>query len=350
MHSTYEQLLHNLNSVPKSWLVTGCAGFIGSNILEQLLMLGQTVTGLDNFSTGSRANLDEVRSLVGEDLWARFTFIEGDIRDPKVCASACQGVEYVLHQAALGSVPRSIDDPATSHDVNVTGTLTLMLAACQAGVKRFVYASSSAVYGDHPALPKKEELIGLPLSPYAVTKYVNELYAAQMVRHYDMECVGLRYFNVFGQRQNPNGPYAAVIPLWIASMIGAKPIHINGNGETSRDFCYVANVVQANLLAATCENQAAIDQVFNVALNDRTTLNQLFEMLRSRLTSWFPHLMQTSPIYRDFRAGDVMHSQADIGKAQQLLGYQPSHTIEQGIYEALDWYLNNAEILEAARS
>jgi len=338
MSSAYELLKKDLRAHPKTWLVTGCAGFIGSNLLETLLKLEQNVVGMDNFATGKQLNLDEVQKLVTEGQWERFRFIEGDIRAPEICTQACAGVDYVLHQAALGSVPRSIADPVASTTSNVNGTLNMLVAARDACVQRFVYASSSSVYGDHPALPKLEENIGAPLSPYAVTKYVNELYAAQFGRHYGLETIGLRYFNVFGPRQDPNGPYAAVIPKWIAAMIAAEQVCINGTGETSRDFCYVANVVQMNLLAATCGNPEAVNQVYNVAVNARTNLNELFEMLRARLAGGFAHLENFQPVYLDFRAGDVMHSQADIGKAERLVGYGPTHSIEQGLDESLGWY------------
>ena len=344
MPVTYETLKDNLRASPKKWLVTGCAGFIGSNLLEHLLKLDQYVVGLDNFSTGKRANLDEVRSLVRDEQWVRFRFIEGDIRSQETCHAACAGADYVLHQAALGSVPRSIDDPQNTHDNNITGTLNMFIAARDAKVRRFVYASSSAVYGDHPALPKVEENIGHSLSPYAVTKYVNELYADQFAAHYGLECVGLRYFNVFGPRQDPAGPYAAVIPKWVAAMIAGEPVYINGTGETSRDFCYVANVVQMNLLVATCDNPEAVNQVYNVAVNARTDLNQLFEMLQSRLVGEFSHLKDFKPMYCDFREGDVMHSQADIGKAERLVGYVATHSIEQGLNDALKWYEGNVVI------
>lgn len=336
--TAYEKLKQELRSEPRTWLITGVAGFIGSNLLEHLLRLDQSVVGLDNFSTGNRRNLDEVRSLVGEERWARFCFIEGDIRDTETCARACTGVDHVLHQAALGSVPRSIDNPQNTNENNVTGTLNMMVAARDAKVRRFVYASSSAVYGDHPALPKVEEHIGRSLSPYAVSKHVCELYANQFANHYGLDCIGLRYFNVFGPRQDPNGPYAAVIPKWVAAMIAGDAVYINGTGETSRDFCFVENVVQMNLLSATGTDPGAVNQAYNVALNDRTSLNQLFELLRSRLVPDYPHLNDYAPVYREFRAGDVMHSQADIAKAQSLLGYEPSHTIGQGLDVALPWY------------
>jgi UDP-N-acetylglucosamine 4-epimerase len=336
--TAYELLKGKLTEEPCCWLVTGAAGFIGSNLLEHLLRLDQTVVGLDNFSTGNRGNLQEVRSLVSEAQWARFRFIEGDIRDTAACAQACSGVDYVLHQAALGSVPRSIDNPQNTNDNNVTGTLNILVAARDAGVRRFVYASSSAVYGDHPALPKIEAQIGTSLSPYAVSKHVCELYASQFARHYGLGCIGLRYFNVFGPRQDPEGPYAAVIPKWVAAMIAGEPVRINGTGETSRDFCFVENVVQMNLLAATGSDPAALNQAYNVALNDRTSLNELFELLRSRLAAGHPHLEGFAPLYQGFRAGDVMHSQADIAKAMTLLGYRPTHSIGQGLDAALGWY------------
>lgn len=339
--TAYEKLKLELRSTPKNWLVTGCAGFIGSNLLEHLLKLDQTVVGLDSFATGKRKNLDEVRSLVSEEQWQGFRFIEGDICDLSACQEACEDVDYVLHQAALGSVPRSIDNPVNSTESNVNGTLNMLIAARDKKVKRFVYASSSSVYGDHPALPKVEENIGAPLSPYAVTKFVNELYATQFARHYGLETIGLRYFNVFGPRQDPEGPYAAVIPKWVAAMIKGEQVYINGTGETSRDFCFVKNVVQMNTLAATCDNPDAVNQVYNVAVNARTNLNELFEMLRSRLASNFSHLNDFKPVYRDFRAGDVMHSQADIAKAERLVGYGPTYSIEQGLDEALGWYVGN---------
>lgn len=338
MPTKYEQVKRSLRENPKTWLVTGCAGFIGSNLLEHLLKLDQTVVGLDNFVTGKRKNLDEVRSLVTEEQWKRFRFIEGDIRDPEVCQDACTKVHYVLHQAALGSVPRSIENPVNSTECNVNGTLNMLIGARDNKVKRFVFASSSSVYGDHPALPKVEENIGKPLSPYAVTKYVNELYAAQFSQHYGLETIGLRYFNVFGPRQDPEGPYAAVIPKWVAAMIAGEPVYINGTGETSRDFCFIENVVQMNILAATTDNFAAVNQIYNVALNARTSLNQLFEMLRSSLSVDYSHLKKFTPVYRAFRAGDVMHSQADIGKAEKLLGYSPTYGIGQGLDKSLGWY------------
>lgn len=336
--SAFANCRAQLRSAPKRWLVTGVAGFIGSNLLEELLRLGQTVVGLDNFATGKRANLEDVRALVGEQAWGNFRFIEGDIRALESCREACSEVDYVLHQAALGSVPRSIDDPLTSNAANVTGSLNMLVAARDAQVSRFVYAASSSTYGDHPGLPKVEERIGRPLSPYAVTKYVNELYAEVFARCYGLEAIGLRYFNVFGRRQDPDGAYAAVIPRWVAALLRGEPVYINGSGETSRDFCYVANAVQANLLAATATDPQAVNQVYNVAVHAQTDLNTLYEKLRSRLAALRPQLAGASPIYREFRKGDVLHSLADIGKAGRLLGYTPSHTIDQGLDEALFWY------------
>lgn len=336
--SAIEQCRAQLQGQPRRWLVTGVAGFIGSNLLEELLRLGQTVVGLDNFATGKRANLVDVQALVGPQAWERFCFIEGDIRDPETCRTACQEIDYVLHQAALGSVPRSIDDPLTSNAANVTGSLNMLVAARDAKVARFVYAASSSTYGDHPGLPKVEEVIGRPLSPYAVTKYVNELYAEVFARCYGLEAIGLRYFNVFGRRQDPDGAYAAVIPRWVAALLRGEAVYINGTGETSRDFCYVANAVQANLLAATASDPKAVNQVFNVAVQAQTDLNALYEKLRSRLIAQRPELAKAAPVYREFRAGDVLHSLAEIGKANRLLGYAPSHTIDQGLDEALAWY------------
>ncbi len=338
MSAAFQALKKNLQGEPKTWLVTGCAGFIGSNLLEALLALDQTVIGLDNFSTGKQKNLDEVQTLVSPQQWARFQFVEGDIRDPETCQSICRDVDYVLHQAALGSVPRSIEDPITSNASNVTGQLNMLVAAKDNGVKRLVYAASSSTYGDHPGLPKIEDRIGKPLSPYAVTKYVNELYADVFARTYGLDSVGLRYFNVFGPRQDPDGAYAAVIPKWVAAMLRKDTIYINGTGETSRDFCYVQNVVQANLLAATSAHPEAGNQVYNVAVNARTNLLELFELLRSELVARHPHLETFKPVHRDFRKGDVLHSQADVSKANRLIGYQATHSIAQGLAEAIGWY------------
>jgi UDP-N-acetylglucosamine/UDP-N-acetylgalactosamine 4-epimerase len=337
----YETVLNQLQSDPKIWLVTGCAGFIGSNLLEKLLQLNQRVIGLDNFSTGKPSNLQEVQGSVTAEQWQRFSFIEGDIRELATCREVCQNADYILHEAALGSVPRSIEDPITSNESNVSGFLNMLVAARDARVKRFVYAASSSTYGDHPGLPKVEDTIGRPLSPYAVTKYVNELYADVFARTYGMELIGLRYFNVFGPRQDPEGAYAAVIPCWIRALIKGETVHINGSGETSRDFCFVENVIQMNLLAATTAEVAAVNQVFNTALNARTSLNELFSMLHGRLLPHFPHLQGSKPVYREFRKGDVLHSQADISKAVRLLGFEPSHTIDAGLDAALSWYMAN---------
>jgi len=338
MPAALDATTRTLQDSPRTWLVTGVAGFIGSNLLEQLLRLDQSVVGLDNFSTGKQRNLDEVQALVGADRWKQFRFVEGDIRDLDTCHRVCRGIDYILHEAALGSVPRSLEDPILTNANNVTGFLNMLVAARAAGVKRFVYAASSSTYGDHPALPKIEERIGRPLSPYAVTKYVNELYADVFARCYGLRTVGLRYFNIFGPRQDPDGAYAAVIPKWVSSLLRGEPVYINGTGETSRDFCYVQNAIQANLLAATVERAEAVDQVYNVAVNARTTLLELFTLLRDGLAVRHPQLKDAQPIHRDFRAGDVLHSQADIGKARRLLGYEPTHSIGQGLAESLGWY------------
>ena len=333
-------LASQLSNSEGRWLVTGAAGFIGSNIVESLLNAGQEVVGLDNFATGHRSNLEEVSQNVGPKHWARFTMIEADIRDREACARAVDGVTYVLHQAALGSVPRSLADPLTSHDVNVTGFVNMLDAARLAGVRRFVYAASSSTYGDEPNLPKREERIGNPLSPYAATKLADEIYAAVYARSYDFPSIGLRYFNVFGPKQDPEGPYAAVIPKWIAAMLGDREIEIFGDGSTSRDFCYVANAVQANLRAALAGDEAQ-NQVYNVAVGERTTLNQLFGLLRDGLARHQVHYGR-EPAFADFRRGDVLHSEADISKARSLLGYSPTHRIGEGIAEALPWYLRAA--------
>jgi UDP-N-acetylglucosamine 4-epimerase len=322
-----------------TWLVTGCAGFIGSNLVEALLNQGQRVVGLDNFSTGFQHNLDQVEEAVGPQKWASFRFIRGDIRDLATCREACQGVDYVLHEAALGSVPRSIDDPITSHESNVTGFLNMLVAARDAQVKRFVYAASSAAYGDHPGLPKVEETIGRPLSPYGAGKYMNELYADVFGRCYGLETVGLRYFNVFGPRQDPDGAYAAVIPKWIAAMLRNETVYINGDGETARDFCFIDNVVQANILAATVQNPEAANRVYNVALGDQTSLNQLYASLKELLERRDPDFRIAPPVYRDFRAGDVRFSRADISKAKNLLGFRPTVRVHEGLERALDWYV-----------
>ncbi len=336
----YDELKRELASAPKTWLITGVAGFIGSNLLETLLKLGQKVVGLDNFATGHRHNLDEVHGLVGTAQWARFKFITGDICSLADCQKGCAGVDYVLHQAAIGSVPRSLLDPIATNALNIDGFLNMLVAARDAKVARFVYAASSSIYGDHPGLPKVEDAIGRPLSPYAVTKYVNELYAEVFARCYGFESIGLRYFNVFGPRQDPNGTYAAVIPKWTAAMIAREPIYINGDGETSRDFTFVDNAVQINLRAATSANAQAINQVFNVAVGDRTTLNKLYAELKRLLTPRYPDLAAVQPIYRDFRAGDVRHSQADVSKAQELLGYQTTHSFSDGLRATVSRHLS----------
>lgn len=340
MTTRYETVQHELQAAPKVWLITGVAGFIGSNLLEKLLQLGQTVVGLDNFATGHQRNLDEVQGLVSPECWARFTFMEGDIRNLADCQRACEGVDYVLHQAALGSVPRSLADPIATNETNITGFLNMLVAARDNQVKSFTYAASSSTYGDHPALPKVEENIGKPLSPYAVTKYVNELYAEVFARSYGFDTIGLRYFNVFGPRQDPDGAYAAVIPKWTAALLRGEPVFINGDGETSRDFCFVANAVQANLLAATATSPEARNQVYNVAVGDRTTLNELFGLLRDNIAESTVGA-DVKPNYRDFRAGDVRHSQADVAKAQRLLVYVPTHRLAEGIAVAMPWYVRN---------
>lgn len=334
----YQEVRQHLQAHQYQWLVTGVAGFIGSNLLETLLRLNQKVVGLDNFSTGYQRNLDEVRDGVGAACWGNFTFIEGDIRQLADCQQACAGADYVLHEAALGSVPRSLANPLLTNENNITGFLNMLVAARDAKVRRFVFAASSSTYGDHPGLPKVEERIGKPLSPYAVTKYVNELYADVFARCYGLESIGLRYFNVFGPRQDPNGAYAAVIPQWVSALIRNTPLQINGDGETSRDFCFIDNVVQINLLAALAEDPQAPNQIYNVALGDRTSLNQLYAAMRAELLESFPHLQAYQPRHGDFRSGDVRHSQADISKAKSLLGYEPTHRIDQGLRQAMDWY------------
>jgi UDP-N-acetylglucosamine 4-epimerase len=338
----YEQLRLKLAREPKTWLITGVAGFIGSNLLETLLKLHQRVVGLDNFATGHQRNLDEVQAVASPAQWAGFRFIEGDISDLDACRRATEGVDYVLHQAALGSVPRSLADPITTNATNVGGFVNMLVAARDAQVKSFTYAASSSTYGDHPDLPKVEDAIGKPLSPYAVTKYVNELYAEVFARCYGFNTIGLRYFNVFGPRQDPDGTYAAVIPKWIAAMLKGKAVFINGDGETSRDFCYVENAVQANLLAAAGRAEA-LNQVYNVAVGERTTLSELYAELNHLLAPSRPHLDGATPVYRDFRAGDVRHSLADIGKAKGLLGYAPTRRIGEGLQMAMPWYIESSE-------
>ncbi len=336
----YEQRCKDLQNTPKTWLITGVAGFIGSNLLETLLKLDQQVVGLDNFSTGFQHNLDEVQGLVSKKQWQQFTFLQGDIRDIATCHQACKGVNYVLHQAALGSVPRSIEDPLLTNANNITGYLNMLVAARDAKVDRFVYAASSSTYGDHPDLPKVEDKIGNPLSPYAVTKLVDELYAAVFARTYSFATIGLRYFNIFGQRQDPNGAYAAVIPKWFAGLMEGETVYINGDGETSRDFCFIDNCVQANLMAATAPDTAAANQVYNVAFGERTTLNELYSLIKERVVPTFPQAAGAEPTYRDFRPGDVRHSLADISKAGRLIGYTPQYTVRQGLDNAAKWYIN----------
>jgi len=358
--SAYEELQVKLMSQPKTWLITGVAGFIGSNLLETLLKLNQRVVGIDNFSTGHQRNLDEVQRLIAPEQWNNFQIIRGDIRNLKDCRSvmsfvslsrdglgdapghAIEAVDYVLHQAALGSVPRSIQDPIATNQNNIDGFLNMLIAARDAKVLRFVYAASSSTYGDHPGLPKVEHLIGNPLSPYAVTKLVNELYSEVFARTYGFKSIGLRYFNVFGPRQDPKGAYAAVIPKWTSAMIKDEPVFINGDGETSRDFCYVANAVQANLLAATSMEVSAVNQVYNVAVGERITLNELFEAIRFRLEARFSHLKDFKPIFGEFRVGDVRHSLADISKSSSLLGYKPTHPVFEGLTDAMEWYVSNS--------
>jgi UDP-N-acetylglucosamine 4-epimerase len=340
----YAALRRALPTQPRHWLVTGAAGFIGSHLVEALLYLGQRVTGLDNLSTGYQHNLDQVAAAVGPEHWSRFHFLLGDIREPALCQRACQGVDLLLHQAALGSVTRSMEDPLETNAVNIDGFLNMLTAARDSGVERVVYAASSSTYGDQPDMPKVEDRVGRPLSPYAVTKYVNELYAEVYRRAYGLDSVGLRYFNVFGPRQDPQGAYAAVIPQWIAALLGGAPLNINGDGETSRDFCYIENVVQANLLAALSTDPAALNQVYNVALGESTTLNQLHAMMCALLCERFPALRQHQPHYREFRAGDIRHSLADVGKAGRLLGYQPTHRIGDGLAQAMSWYVAHLEV------
>ena len=334
----YKQLRQQLQEAPKTWLISGVAGFIGSNLLEALLHLNQFVVGLDNFATGHQRNLDEVRALVRPDQWTKFHLVEGDIRNLEECRDACEGVDYVLHQAALGSVPQSIADPLATNAANVTGFLNMLVAAREAHVKSFTYAASSSVYGDHPELPRVEEVVGRPLSPFSVTKHVNELYALVFARCYSFDSIGLRYFNVFGPRQDADGAYAAVIPKWTAAMLKGEDVLINGDGNTSRDFCYVENVVQANLLAAAAKNPKAINQVYNVAVGEQTTLNELYAELHRFVGRIYPHLRKSERVYRHFHTDEVRSSWADIGKAHRLLGYAPTHRLSHGIAESMPWY------------
>ncbi len=339
--SAYDDLQIKLKGAPKKWLLTGVAGFIGSSLLERLLKLDQQVVGLDNFSTGHQRNLEEVRRQVSAQQWDRFRLLKADISNLSACREACAGNELVLHEAALGSVPGSMADPVTCHSSNVTGFLNVLVAAREAGVRRVVYASSSAVYGDDPLLPKLEEKIGQPLSPYAASKYIDEVYAVVFARAYGFDSIGLRYFNVFGPRQDPEGAYAAVIPKWIAALLKREPVYINGDGETTRDFCYIENVVQANLLAALTTRREALNQVYNIALGEKMTLNELYNLIQRALRRHAPDLPQQKPIYREFRPGDVRHSLAEVGKAQRLLGFEPSQRIEQGLELAMSWYRQN---------
>ena len=336
---TYEDTRRRLQGAPRSWLVTGAAGFIGSHLVEHLLALDQTVVGLDNFSTGKRENLEHVRRSVGEARWGRFRFVEGDIRSLDTCNAACASIDVVLHQAGLGSVPRSIERPLRTHDSNVNGFLNMLLAARDAGAARFVYASSSAVYGDHAALPKVEPQLGRAMSPYGLSKRINELYADVFGACYGFQSIGLRYFNVFGPRQDPDGPYASVIPAWIGALLRGETAYVNGDGSVARDFCYVDNVVQANLLAATVEDPQAVGEVYNVAIGGITTLNQLFELIGARLAQRLPHLRGVRPVHREPRRGDMQLSRADIGKVERLLGYRPGFDLGAGLTRTIEWYI-----------
>jgi UDP-N-acetylglucosamine/UDP-N-acetylgalactosamine 4-epimerase len=337
--SSYNKIIKVLMSDPRKWLISGVAGFIGSNLLETLLRINQNVIGIDNFATGHKKNLDEVKSLVSDVQWRNFKFIEGDIRSMADCHNACHNVDYVLHQAALGSVPRSVKDPISTNETNINGFLNILVASRDAEVKSFTYAASSSTYGDHPDLPKIEDVIGKPLSPYAITKYVNELYAGIFYKNYDFKSIGLRYFNIFGPRQDPNGAYAAVIPKWISSMLKDEELIINGDGKTSRDFCFIDNAVQANILAAVA-NDNDKNEVYNIALGDQTSLDELFAIIRDSLAS-HSRAYERLPVYGDFRVGDVLHSKADIGKAIDRLGYHPTHKVRQGINESISWFIQN---------
>ena len=343
----YQKLQKYLKNNQSTWLVTGAAGFIGSNLLEKLLILNQKVVGLDSFDTGYQHNIDQAiedaNNFLGIDVSNNFKFIDGDIKSLSDCRLACDGVDYVLHQAALGSVPRSIEDPIGTNSSNIDGFVNMLVASRDAKVKRFVYAASSSSYGDNKDLPKIEDMIGNPLSPYAVTKLVNELYASVFAKNYDFKTIGLRYFNIFGKRQDPDGAYAAVIPKWVAAILNKEDVYINGDGETSRDFCYIDNTVQMNLLAATTTNNEATDQVYNVALNDRTSLNKLYQIIEEKLIQRVHGLEKKNPIYREFRSGDVRHSQASIDKAKKLLDYEPKYKISEGMDEAIDWYINSIQ-------
>lgn len=337
----YQKIQLELKKNPKKWVITGVAGFIGSNLLEALLRLDQSIVGIDNFSTGSQKNLDDVRKYVSKKQWNRFFFHKGDILDPKLCQKICENADYVLHQAALGSVPRSIEDPYTSNNSNITGFLNMIVAAKESNVTKFVYAASSSSYGDHPGLPKVESEIGNPLSPYAVTKLVNELYANVFKITYNFPSIGLRYFNIFGRRQSIDSAYAAVIPKWIGEILNNKAITINGDGKTSRDFTFIDNVIQANILSATSKDPKAAGEVYNIAVGDRTSLIEMYNFISKNIQSNLASMKIEQPKFGDFRSGDVRHSLADITKANNLLGYQPSHNVEQGIKETVSWYLDN---------
>lgn len=341
MSNSYKKVRAQLLLAPKRWLITGVAGFIGSNLLETLLQLKQQVVGLDNFSTGHQHNLEDVRKTVGKAIWKNFTFVKGDIRNIKDCRKACKGIDFVLHHAALGSVAASIEDPIHANQSNIDGFLNMLVAARDAGVARFLYAASAATYGDNPALPQKENNTGKPLSPYALTKYVNELYADVFARMYGLECIGLIYFNIFGKRQDPEGAYASVIPRWIIEISkGAAPT-INGDGKTSRDFCYIDDVIQANLLAAMAKEKKAINQVYNIAFGERLTLNALFKLIRSEISAYKPEAAKIKPAYGPSRQGDVRHSQADISKAKALLGYNPAEDPRSGLNKTVNWFIEN---------
>jgi len=339
--TAFDNLLEIFKTQRKTWLVTGNAGFIGSNLTEFLLNRNQKVVGLDNFSTGHQYNIDDVLSSVSKENAKNFTFLEGDIANFDICTKACEGVDIVLHQAALGSVPRSIANPITSNRSNITGFLNMLTAAKDAGIKRFVYASSSSVYGDSKELPKVEERTGNLLSPYAAMKMTNELYAGVFQKTYGMETIGLRYFNVFGRRQDPDGAYAAVIPKWIGSLLTGEDVYINGDGETSRDFTYIDNVIQMNLLAGITENTEAFGEAFNVAVGGRNTLNELYALINKELNTHIASFTKTEAIYRDFRVGDIRHSNANISKAENFVDYAPTHDIYKGMEEAIEWYIEN---------
>lgn len=335
--SRFDEVCEDLVNSPRRWLVTGVAGFIGSALLEKLLDLGQTVVGVDNFLTGHKKNLDDVLK-INPDERLQFQFVEGDLRDPEVCKKVVKDVDIILHQAALGSVPRSMKDPVTTFQHNVDAYLNVLWAAKESGVKRVVYASSSSVYGDHPGLPKVEDRIGKPLSPYAATKRSDEIWAQVFQDCYQMQMIGLRYFNVFGRRQDPNGPYAAVIPRWIANMIDNKPCVIFGDGSNSRDFCYVDNIVQANLLAGTAPEAEVTGTVYNCGCNGRTDLKELHAMIRDDLAKDFPDVANAEPIFEPPRAGDIPHSQASIDKIRAALGYEPTHQVSDGMTETVAWF------------